>query len=313
MMQTGSVSNWTQRLAQVTAGAAAYYIVRRLRPLISGHAAKLQAIDTEFEQQITEPRLAEEELAKLTSKEATGKIIASCTIARDITMRKRVESELQRDREALALRLHDTALQSLTAIRMHLKIAQRHISGDLQLASQHLAKIERLLSEEQQNLRSFVRELKGIGFTRPIQNSTGLVLMEKLAERLESQWDVRVGFEITQDVVSGIPDGVLENLLYMVQEGVANAVRHGQASAVKIEITREDSKLLMRIRDNGKGFPFHGYLDEASLAAHRAAPAMLKNRVASLGGSLSVQSADSGACLLITLPTLSKEGVTNGN
>jgi signal transduction histidine kinase len=312
MVQTRSVSNWTKRLAQVTAWAAAYYIVRRLRLLVSGRAAKLQAIDAEFKPQITEPRPAEEEFAKLASKEATGKIIAGCTIARDITMRKPVESELQRDREAVALRLHDTVLQSLTAVRLHLEIAQRHLTGDLQLASQHLAKIERLLREEQQNLRSFVRELKGLGFTRPIQNSTGLVLMEKLAERLESQWDVRVGFEITQDV-SGIPDGVLENLLYMVQEGVANAVRHGQASAVKIEITREDSKLLMRIRDNGKGFPFHGYLDEASLAAHRAAPAMLKNRVASLGGSLSVQSADSGACLLITLPTLSKEGVTNGN
>ena len=54
-------------------------------------------------------------------KDATGKITAIATIARDITERKRAEAELQRlqhvaamrERTRLARDLHDNVLQSL--------------------------------------------------------------------------------------------------------------------------------------------------------------------------------------------------------
>jgi PAS domain S-box-containing protein len=401
-MQTGSMPDWIKGLARVTAVAAAYYVVGRLGLRVIGHAAKLQAIDTDLQKEITDRKRAEDEVTKLAAivessndaifsntldgiiiswnrgariifgysaeevkgrsisilisrdrtdellrilaqlkrgepithyetvclkkdgtevhvsltmsptKDAAGKITGSSTIARDVTKRTGAESVLQRHRDAVAHRLHDSVLQSLTAITMHLEMAQSHLRQDPQMAAQHLAKIGRVLSEEQQNLRSFVRELKGIGFARATRNSSGMAVMETLVKRLESQWDVRVELEVAPSITR-IPTPIIEDLTYIVQEGVANAVRHGRASAVKVEVALQDGKLAMRIVDNGNGFPFHGYLDEAAVAAHRAAPAMLKNRVASLGGTLSIQSADSGACLFITLPPFSRRGAANGN
>ena len=64
-------------------------------------------------------------------KDATGKITAIATIARDITERKRAESELQRlqqlaaarERTRLARDLHDSVLQSLAVAGLNLEAA----------------------------------------------------------------------------------------------------------------------------------------------------------------------------------------------
>ena len=61
------------------------------------------------------------------------------------------------------------------------------------------------------------------------------------------------------------------------------------------------------ISDNGRGFPFRGRFDQAALAAMAAGPITLKSRVASLGGSLSINSTESGAQLEIEVP-LSRHG-----
>ena len=244
-------------------------------------------------------------------EDATGKITGTASITRDISEHKRAERELQRQREDVAHRLHDSVIQSLTAIGMHLELAEMKLSQNPDAAWQHLRKIERVLNEEQQSLRSFVKELKGVGLAGPVEEFKGTERLEEVVKRLASQWGVRVELELKQDP-SCIPPPIAAVLVYIVQEGVANAVRHGRASVVKIAVAPEREKLIMQIADNGRGFPFRGCYDTAALDAKGVGPATLRSRITSLGGSLSIRSAKTGACLDITVP-LSRPGASHAD
>ena len=58
----------------------------------------------------------------------------------------------------------------------------------------------------------------------------------------------------------------------------------------------------------GHGFPFRGRYDHAALAEARLGPASLRDRAASLGGTLTIDSEGSGSRVEIALP-LAADGV----
>jgi signal transduction histidine kinase len=101
-------------------------------------------------------------------KDATGKITAIATIARDMTERKRAEFELQRlqqlaaarERTRLARDLHDSVLQSLAVAGLNLEAAIQGLKADPKVAREQLRGVQDLIVREQQELRSFIEELK---------------------------------------------------------------------------------------------------------------------------------------------------------
>jgi signal transduction histidine kinase len=89
----------------------------------------------------------------------------------------------------------------------------------------------------------------------------------------------------------------------LIREALVNAVRHGDATEVEIQLAGEaPGSLAIRIHDNGHGFPFRGRFDHEQLAAMQAGPRMLRERVVARGGSLTLESAADGARLEIAVP-----------
>jgi signal transduction histidine kinase len=64
------------------------------------------------------------------------------------------------------------------------------------------------------------------------------------------------------------------------------------------------------VADDGHGFPFRGRYDHAALVEARLGPASLRDRAASLGGTLTIDSEGSGSRLEIALP-LSQPSTVN--
>jgi signal transduction histidine kinase len=79
----------------------------------------------------------------------------------------------------------------------------------------------------------------------------------------------------------------------LLREAIANAVRHGQAAAIDVELRNGHDTLTLRVCDNGRGF---------APDAPQHAPRSISERVRALGGSLTVDTGDKGTQLLITLP-----------
>jgi signal transduction histidine kinase len=79
-------------------------------------------------------------------------------------------------------------------------------------------------------------------------------------------------------------------------------VRHGEATAAHVGIERRSQILVIRIEDDGRGFPFKGRLQGAELAAMQMGPRSLRERAEMLGGTLVVASGETGATVEISIP-----------
>ena len=80
------------------------------------------------------------------------------------------------------------------------------------------------------------------------------------------------------------------SLLRIIQEAVSNAVRHGQATEVNVQLTNENNTLTLEIEDNGKGFDStHINHETLRVEGHRGLASMTE-RMSLMGGTLKIVS-----------------------
>ena len=126
-------------------------------------------------------------------------------------------------------------------------------------------------------------------------------LLQQLAKTVEQQWHVRV--ELKMDSLDGHVSTLFSREIYqIIREGLVNAARHSHASVVQVDFQTDAHNARVTISDNGCGFAFRGHYDDAALTSMGLGPAVIKSRVASLGGTLNIESSESGARLEVTLP-----------
>ncbi|MGE5303709.1 MAG: CHASE domain-containing protein [Alphaproteobacteria bacterium] len=248
-------------------------------------------------------------------KDAMGKITAIAVIARDISERKRAESDLQRlqqlaaasERTRLARDLHDNVLQSLAVAGLNLEAAVQGLKVDPKVAREQLRGVQDLIVREQQELRSFIDELKLATLVPGDMDFKFGYLLQQLAKTVEQQWHLRV--ELKMEGFDGQVPAVLAREIYqIIREGLVNAARHSRASVVHVDLQADEDNARVTVSDNGRGFPFRGHYDDAALTSTGLGPAVIKSRVASLGGSIIIDSSESGARLEVTLPFSSPRG-----
>jgi len=92
------------------------------------------------------------------------------------------------------------------------------------------------------------------------------------------------------------PHNLLQ-ILRILQEAFANVLKHAQATRIRLEtgLVREPRQVLIRVSDNGKGFP-------TSAAKGRGLGNMAR-RAGSIGGELRVLSSLDGTVVELLLPT----------
>jgi signal transduction histidine kinase len=88
---------------------------------------------------------------------------------------------------------------------------------------------------------------------------------------------------------------VAAQLYRIVQEAVHNAVEHGAAREVQINLTSNDEVLVLTIRDNGKGF-------DANANGSGMGLRIMRYRAQCIGGSCDVQSSSEGTVVTCRVP-----------
>jgi signal transduction histidine kinase len=213
------------------------------------------------------------------------------------------EAVATEERNRLARDLHDGVLQSLTGIGLRLAAVRSLLEKDPRAAGEALAAVQRLLTAQQRDFRFFIQEL------RPRPRREGEVSLAfqvtELVHRIELEWGLRA--ELRADgLEEPIPESLAREVYNVIREALVNAARHGEASAVRLEVRKEggegEERLCITVADNGRGFPFQGRLSHAELAERRLGPRNLFERVSSLQGTLDLESGAGGARLEIALP-----------
>jgi signal transduction histidine kinase len=240
-----------------------------------------------------------------------GGIVAHEVVARlnrYILVKQLQQAAASEERVRLARDLHDGLLQSLTGAALQLETAQRLIEKDPQTARQRIQEIQRLLVAEQGDLRSHIRTLRPVVPVPPTEEGFDLAhRLDDLSERLRQQYNHAVDIAI-QSVVPPMTNAMEREIYFVVHEALSNGARHAGATALRAELSFAENHVQIRVTDDGHGFPFRGRFDQDSLCEMNFGPLTLRERVTSLGGTLAIDSQESGAQLEIVLPLTEQGG-----
>ncbi|MCU0751403.1 MAG: sensor histidine kinase, partial [Akkermansiaceae bacterium] len=153
------------------------------------------------------------------------------------------------ERDRMARDLHDTLEQQLAGVALQLdgldkvaKIDPSQISTRLGLARKMLRHTRIEARRSVWDLRSKVLEIQGLG-----------TALRSMAAGASSDAGPSVVLEITE-LARPLPAGADFHLLRIAQEALANAIKHGAASEVRISLQEAADTILLSVRDDGCGF-----------------------------------------------------------
>jgi PAS domain S-box-containing protein len=207
--------------------------------------------------------------------------------ARDVTDRERLERDLRRqagelassqERAHLARELHDSVTQALFSMTMVTRSVELLIDRDANVAKEKLVSLRELQREALAEMRALIFEL------RPgnLENDGLLPALRTHTAALQG----RIGLPIvmTSELSERLPLAVEEVLYRIAQEALHNVVKHAGAHQVELSIDRRGSDVVLRIRDDGKGF------DEAAVPDGHLGLTGMRARAEKLGAEYRVSS-----------------------
>jgi signal transduction histidine kinase len=200
------------------------------------------------------------------------------------------------ERARVARELHDTAIQSLIGIEMQVDVLRRRTNGHL--PGSELERIQQLLREEVLNLRELMLSMKPV----EVGPKQFLDFIAQLVERFRNDTGLDVRFVSELEEVT-LPASACRELVRIVQEGLINIRKHSRAKSVYVRFGAQSGLWKLVIDDDGQGFPFSGRLTLGELDDLHRGPAVIKERIRSIGGDLVIESSPGhGSRLEITVP-----------
>ncbi|WP_041855455.1 sensor histidine kinase [Candidatus Korobacter versatilis] len=202
------------------------------------------------------------------------------------------------ERARVARELHDGAIQSLIAVEMQVDVIRRQSVGESARLAAELARVQHLLQQEVINLRELMQQMKPVDMG-PQQF---LDYLADYVDRFRRDTGIYVRFVTDLQEVTLTPK-VCRELTRVVQEGLINVRKHSGARNAMVRFAQENNHWLLMIDDDGRGFDFTGRRNLIELDTIRRGPAIIKERVRSIGGELVIQSTPGeGSRLEIMVP-----------
>ena len=202
------------------------------------------------------------------------------------------------ERARVARDLHDGVIQSLIGLEMEVDALRRETGPAPTRVGTRLAEVQQVLRTEVAGLRELMLRMKPL-YLDPHRLPEYLV---DLVDRFQRETGIAAHFSCELDEVALRPR-VCTELARIVQEALANVRKHSGAQNVLVRFDATDEQWKLSVDDDGCGFRFTGCLTLAELDARRLGPMVIKERVRSIGGRLTIDSEPGGGSRLeITLP-----------
>ena len=159
------------------------------------------------------------------------------------------ESAVREERKRLARDLHDSVSQQLFAMHMSASSLPKLIEQNKpELVQAVLKQVIEMSVLAQRHIRGFIAQL------RPLELE-GKHLTEAL-DQWFPDYCRQNGLRGVLDIQlhEGLSDGIEQQIFLIIQESMANVVKHANAEQVTLSLHDIGHQLLLNISDNGKGF-----------------------------------------------------------
>jgi two-component system, NarL family, sensor kinase len=207
-----------------------------------------------------------------------------------------LENLQQEERRRLARDLHDSTSQELAVLNWN------------------LTRLMNLVGDRDDALKTLVQQTKDIAYEcsakirsvayllhPPLLGEAGLSMaIPWLAEGFEQRSGIHVTLEISSDV-GRYRDEVEIAIFRIVQEGLANVLRHSGSPVAKISLQPKERWLELAVSDRGKGH-MCDVLQQTCDKRSGIGISGMRDRVEQLGGCLNIECNDKGTTVKATIP-----------
>jgi len=199
------------------------------------------------------------------------------------------------ERNRIARDLHDTLAQAFAGVAFQLEAVGSNLLNTPAEARKHLGLALTMVRHCLLEARRSVMDLRSVSFEK---KDLPAILTETISQ-LTASLPISVDLEV-RGSVRLLPTTIENNLLRLSQEGITNAVQHGKATRLTLNLNYDSESVRLGIADNGCGFDPESMRDGAD--GHFGLLGM-KERVKQMGGEFVLKSCPGeGTNILVTVP-----------
>lgn len=203
------------------------------------------------------------------------------------------EAAVHEERKRLARDLHDTVSQQLFAIHMCASSLSKLQQVDASRAESVLEQLVQMSNLAQKQMRNFIAQLRPMELEgRTLQEALGKWFPDFCRQNnLQGELEWRIS--------STLSEAKEHQLFLIVQEGMANIVKHAKAQHCTLTISENERQVVMTLADDGAGFKVE------SVKRGSYGLSTMQERAQKLGGAAEIMSKlGSGTRVRITIPKL---------
>jgi len=205
-------------------------------------------------------------------------------LEREVAERARLEREViescAREQRRIAYDLHDGVGQQLVGIALSAKLLEEQLRPDRPAEAEKASAIVRLANEAARQARLTARSLEGADGVGDLKTA-----LESLAMNISQNCRVRSTVKANGASLP-VSAPVAAQLYRIAQEAVRNAVDHGAAREVLIQLTFGHRDMLLTVQDDGEGF-------DTKTNGHGMGLRIMRYRAQCIGGSWEVHTGPS--------------------
>lgn len=210
---------------------------------------------------------------------------------------RRLMTEREAERKALARDLHDQVIQDLLSFNYQLEDAAIELENQEMLGE--LGDIRNGIKGVVSSLRQICSDLRP-----PTIDSQGLpAAIRSLTHQWAKQYNVKVTLDLDPDL-GRLPETIELSVFRIIQEGLRNVRKHAEAKNVHLSLSRTaTASLVVHLSDDGRGIQKPINFLKLSEGKHFGLLG-ISERVSLLNGTIRVESpAEGGLDLLIEIPS----------
>ena len=258
-------------------------------------------------------QLAHDELERRVQERTAALSLALSRLQSEVQVREEKEDQLRHlslhlmtlqdeERRRIARELHDTAGQTLAAMKMSIALIRQVDGGKPEL--------ERLVDDLNALADEALQEVRTTSYLLhpPLLDEAGIA---SAARWFVEGFARRSGIQVDCDIPEKMerPPRDCELVLFRVlQESLTNVHRHSGASAARVCLKRDTGQFELEVGDNGKGIPEERLRRfNSSIGNSGVGISGMRERVRELGGRLEIRSVKNGTTISVALPAITAE------
>lgn len=195
----------------------------------------------------------------------------------------RIIQAQEEERKRVAREIHDGPAQTMANVVLRTEVCEKLMDYDQPGARKELQELREAVKASLQDVRRIIFDLRPMAL-----DDLGLIpaltrYLENLRERYQVPVEIKC-FGQQKRLKSLIEVAIFR----VVQEAVMNAIKHANASLIKVKIETDSNNIIVMVKDDGIGFESEGCIQSPKLGSYGLLG--MQERLDILGGQLSVKS-----------------------